>query len=99
LQPFFTSCHPSAEALGSNQYEAKGGGNISTSSEEGKTRDIAAAKAGLGSGKTYEAAKKRKYYLACAKIPFRVLSPIIGAQSRVGATSSSWLPVGETPAS
>jgi ParB family chromosome partitioning protein len=43
---------------GSNQYEAKGGGNISTSSEEGKTRDIAAAKAGLGSGKTYEAAKK-----------------------------------------
>ena len=26
--------------------------------EEGKTRDLAAAKAGLGCGKTYEAAKK-----------------------------------------
>ena len=34
------------------------GGNISTSDETGKTRDIAAAKAGLGSGKTLEAAQK-----------------------------------------
>ena len=33
-------------------------GNISTIAEEGKTRDLAAAKAGLGSGMTYEAAKK-----------------------------------------
>ena len=33
------------------------GGNISTSEETGKTRDIAAAKAGLGSGKTLEAAQ------------------------------------------
>lgn len=32
------------------------GGNISTIEETGKTRDIAAAKAGLGSGKTLEAA-------------------------------------------
>ena len=34
------------------------GGNISTSDETGKTHDIAAAKAGLGSGKTLEAAQK-----------------------------------------
>ena len=34
------------------------GGNISTSDEAGKTRDLAAAKAGLGSGKTLEAAQK-----------------------------------------
>lgn len=34
------------------------GGNISTLDEAGKTRDIAAAKAGLGSGKTLEAAQK-----------------------------------------
>jgi hypothetical protein len=33
-------------------------GNISGSVENGETRDLAAAKAGLGSGKTYEAAKK-----------------------------------------
>ena len=34
-------------------------GNISTIAEDGvKTRDLAAAKAGLGCGKTYEAAKK-----------------------------------------
>ena len=32
------------------------GGNISTLSDHGKTRDLAAAKAGLGSGKTLEAA-------------------------------------------
>ena len=44
---------------GSNQFEVKGCGNISTSScEAGKTRDLAAAKAGLGSGKTLEAAQK-----------------------------------------
>lgn len=34
------------------------GGNISTIEEAGKTRDLAAAKAGLGSGKTLEAAQK-----------------------------------------
>jgi ParB family chromosome partitioning protein len=34
------------------------GGNISTLDEAGKTRDLAAAKAGLGSGKTLEAAQK-----------------------------------------
>jgi hypothetical protein len=33
-------------------------GNISHSEEAGRTRDIAAAKAGLGSGKTLEAAQK-----------------------------------------
>jgi hypothetical protein len=33
------------------------GGNISIS-DHGTTRDFAAAKAGLGSGKTYEAAKR-----------------------------------------
>ncbi len=33
------------------------GGNISTSGDAGKTRDLAAAKAGLGSGKTLEAAQ------------------------------------------
>lgn len=45
---------------GSNQYQQKGGGNISTSSDDaGKTRDIAAAKAGLGSGKTLEAAMEQ----------------------------------------
>jgi ParB family chromosome partitioning protein len=33
-------------------------GNISGLIEKGETKDIAAAKAGLGSGKTYEAAKK-----------------------------------------
>src|SRR5690554_872385 len=32
-------------------------GNISTSDESGATRDIAAAKVGLGSGKTLEAAQ------------------------------------------
>ena len=38
---------------GSNQFKAQGGGNISTSLDDaGKTRDLAAAKAGLGSGKT-----------------------------------------------
>lgn len=43
---------------GSNQFKAKGGGNISTSFEDsGKTRDLAAAKAGFGSGKTLEAAQ------------------------------------------
>lgn len=31
-------------------------GNISGSGEQGETRDLAAAKAGLGSGKTLEAA-------------------------------------------
>ena len=33
------------------------GGNISTLIDQGKTRDLAAAKAGLGSGKTLEAAQ------------------------------------------
>ena len=33
-------------------------GNISLILDQGQTRDLAAAKAGLGSGKTYEAAKK-----------------------------------------
>ena len=34
------------------------GGNISTLKDAGKTRDIAAAKVGLGSGKTLEAAQQ-----------------------------------------
>ncbi len=33
-------------------------GNISPSDESGRTKDLAAAKAGLGSGKTLEAAQK-----------------------------------------
>lgn len=43
---------------GSNQHALRGGGNISTSSEQGKSRDIAARAAGLGSGKTLEAAQR-----------------------------------------
>jgi hypothetical protein len=49
-----------AERLGQRQgsrTDLKTWGNVSPS-DEGRTRDIAAAKAGLGSGKTYEAAKK-----------------------------------------
>ena len=52
-----------AERLKKNAEERKkasqfgGGGNISTTEEAGKTRDLAAAKAGLGSGKTLEAAQ------------------------------------------
>ena len=43
---------------GSNQYAQKGVGNISHSTDEqGRTKDLAAAKAGLGSGKTLEAAQ------------------------------------------
>lgn len=42
---------------GNPEFRANGG-NISTIEETGKTRDIAAAKAGLGSGKTLEAAQK-----------------------------------------
>lgn len=47
-----------AERLAGRVGRPNNGGNISTISDEGKTRDLAAAKAGLGSGKTYEAAKK-----------------------------------------
>lgn len=43
--------------VGVNQHTA-GCGNISMPSDKGATRDIAAAKAGLGSGKTLEAAQK-----------------------------------------
>ncbi len=66
MRKAFTICERVAIAIaiaeelagrhGKNQHS--GGGSISTSSAEGKTRDIAAAKAGLGSGKTYEAAKR-----------------------------------------
>ena len=42
--------------LGVNQHTA-GCGNISIPSDKGATRDLAAAKAGLGSGKTLEAAQ------------------------------------------
>ena len=46
-----------AQRHGSNQYAQKGVGNISHSTDEqGRTKDLAAAKAGLGSGKTLEAA-------------------------------------------
>lgn len=38
-------------------------GNISCSEEQGKTRDLAAAKAGLGSGKTLEAAPLHKGWI------------------------------------
>ena len=59
--------HPSnvaiAEAVAERLGKRQGGdrktdqsGNISTLIDHGKTRDLAAAKAGLGSGKTLEAA-------------------------------------------
>lgn len=48
-----------AERLQGRVGRPGNGGNISTFSDDaGKTRDIAAAKAGLGSGKTLEAAQK-----------------------------------------
>lgn len=47
-----------AERLVGRNHRPDKCGNISTVIEEGKTRDLAAAKAGLGSGKTYEAAKR-----------------------------------------
>lgn len=43
--------------LGERRGRPEKGGNISTFSEEGKTRDIAAKAAGFGNGKTYEQAK------------------------------------------
>lgn len=49
-----------AERLGNRQggdRKTDQGGNISTLIDHGKTRDLAAAKAGLGSGKTLEAAQ------------------------------------------
>ena len=48
-----------AERLGKRQggdRKTDQSGNISTLIDHGKTRDLAAAKAGLGSGKTLEAA-------------------------------------------
>ena len=50
-----------AERLGKRQggdRKTDQSGNISTLIDHGKTRDLAAAKAGLGSGKTLEAAMK-----------------------------------------
>lgn len=48
-----------AERLKGRQGSPGKGGNISTFPEDsGKTRDLAAAKAGLGSGKTLEAARR-----------------------------------------
>ncbi len=54
-----------ADAIAAKLADRRGGdrksdqaGNISGLIDKGETRDIAAAKAGLGSGKTYEAAKK-----------------------------------------
>ena len=48
-----------AERLQGRQGRPEKGGNISTINDDaGKTRDIAAAKSGLGSGKTLEAAQK-----------------------------------------
>ena len=44
--------------VGTNQHAKRGSGNISLPSDVGQTRDIAAAKAGLGSGKTLEAAQR-----------------------------------------
>ena len=49
-----------AERLGKRQggdRKTDQSGNISTLIDHGKTRDLAAAKAGLGSGKTLEAAQ------------------------------------------
>jgi hypothetical protein len=45
-----------AERLQGRNKRPEKSGNISTLTEQGATRDIAAAKAGLGSGKTLEAA-------------------------------------------
>ena len=54
-----------AQAVAENLKDRQGGdrksdqaGNISHLIDKGRTTDIAAAKAGLGSGKTYETAKK-----------------------------------------
>ncbi|WP_206186263.1 hypothetical protein [Thauera propionica] len=50
-----------AERLGKRQGQRTDlgtSGNISPSDDAGRTKDIAAAKAGLGSGKTLEAAQK-----------------------------------------
>jgi hypothetical protein len=46
-----------AEKLAGNVGRPGNSGNVSLI-DSGQTRDIAAAKAGLGSGKTYEAAKR-----------------------------------------
>ena len=45
-----------AERLQGRNKRPEKSGNISTLIDHGKTRDLAAAKAGLGSGKTLEAA-------------------------------------------
>ena len=48
-----------AERLKGRQGRSEKGGNVSTFSDDaGKTRDLAADKAGLGSGKALEAAQK-----------------------------------------
>lgn len=47
-----------AQRHGSNQHAQRGPGNISGSSDRGESRDIAARAAGLGSGKTLEAAQR-----------------------------------------
>lgn len=47
-----------AERLQGRNRRPEKHGNISTLTDQGATRDIAAAKAGLGSGKTMEAAQK-----------------------------------------
>ena len=47
-----------AERLQGRNKRPEKHGNISTLADQGATRDIAAAKAGLGSGKTLEAAQK-----------------------------------------
>ena len=47
-----------AERLKGRNHRPEKHGNISTLTDQGATRDLAAAKAGLGSGKTLEAAQK-----------------------------------------
>ena len=47
-----------AERLQGRNKRPEKHGNISTLTDQGATRDLAAAKAGLGSGKTLEAAMK-----------------------------------------
>ena len=60
----FVELAPMAEAVAERLKGRHGGdrknqgGNISALKEQGETRDLAAAKAGLGSGKTLEAAQK-----------------------------------------
>ena len=53
-----TAMIPKYEGRNHRPIDSDKSGNISLLTEQGQTRDIVAAKVGLGCGKTYEAAKK-----------------------------------------